>query len=392
MKVGYFVETPVEHKLTGGSRSFLNFVEILKNDGVEPFVVVSEEWDLTDELEKRGIPVIVSRMYRPFIGTVDRVRFYRLKYQIKKIYNNQAKRKAIKWFKENSVQLIHINSQFAGVVGAQVAQKLKIPYVYHVREYMDSDFGIQFYSEKLVDNYIKPANRIIAISNSIKIFYEKKFNRSLHLIYNGLPVNRNTYEGYKARFQSDIINLVIVGRVTDAKGQHEAIEALKLLVKNYGYENLHLNIVGYQGTDTYELKLKKITEEEGLADYVTFHPFTNNPFSISKNCDIGLTCSIAEAFGRVTVEYMLASLFTIGANTGGTPEVIADGESGLLYEQGNPASLAKKIKWVVDNKNKSNQMIEKGQQRALDMFSINTTADNIKKIYMELIEEWKAQG
>lgn len=385
MKVGYFVETPVEHHLTGGSRSFLNFIEILKEQDVEPFVVVSESWALTEELEKMNIPVLVSKMYRPFIGTINRVKFYRLKYQIKRMINSKAKRGAIKWFRDNGVQIVHINSQFAGIVGCQVAQELKIPYVYHIREYLDSDFGIQFYNQKLVDDYIKTANRIIAISQSIQSFYERKFNRKLELVYNGLPVYENTYEGYKARLLDDMVRLVIVGRVTDAKGQMDAVEALKILVKEYGYKNLVLHIVGYMGKDSYELKVKKFIDDNGIENHVVLHSFTNSPFEISKECDIGLTCSAAEAFGRITVEYMLASLFTIGANTGGTPEIILDRESGLLYKQGDSRELANKIKWTLEHKDDANRMIWMGQNRALDNFAITATAREIRRVYGELV-------
>ena len=385
MKVGYFVETPVEHNLTGGSRSFLNFIEILKEQDVEPFVVVSESWALTEELEKMNIPVLVSKMYRPFIGTINRVKFYRLKYQIKRMINSKAKRGAIKWFRDNGVQIVHINSQFAGIVGCQVAQELKIPYVYHIREYLDSDFGIQFYNQKLVDDYIKTANRIIAISQSIQSFYERKFNRKLELVYNGLPVYENTYEGYKVRLLDDMVRLVIVGRVTDAKGQMEAVEALKILVKEYGYKNLVLHIVGYMGKDSYELKVKKFIDDNGIENHVVLHSFTNFPFEISKECDIGLTCSAAEAFGRITVEYMLASLFTIGANTGGTPEIILDRESGLLYQQGDSRELANKIKWTLEHKDDANRMIWMGQNRALDNFAITATARDISRVYGQLV-------
>lgn len=385
MKVGYFVETPVEHNLTGGSRSFLDFIEILKEQDVEPFVVVSESWALTEELEKMNIPVLVSKMYRPFIGTINRVKFYRLKYQIKRMINSKAKRGAIKWFRDNGVQIVHINSQFAGIVGCQVAQELKIPYVYHIREYLDSDFGIQFYNQKLVDDYIKTANRIIAISQSIQSFYERKFNRKLVLVYNGLPVYENTYEGYKVRLLDDMVRLVIVGRVTDAKGQMEAVEALKILVKEYGYKNLVLHIVGYMGKDSYELKVKKFIDDNGIENHVVLHSFTNSPFEISKECDIGLTCSAAEAFGRITVEYMLASLFTIGANTGGTPEIILDRERGLLYQQGDSRELANKIKWTLEHKDDANRMIWMGQNRALDNFAITATAREIRRVYGELV-------
>ena len=173
--------------------------------------------------------------------------------------------------------------------------------------------------------------------------------------------------------------------MTDAKGQMDAVEALKILVKEYGYKNLVLHIVGYMGKDSYELKVKKFIDDNGIENHVVLHSFTNSPFEISKECDIGLTCSAAEAFGRITVEYMLASLFTIGANTGGTPEIILDRESGLLYKQGDSRELANKIKWTLEHKDDANRMIWMGQNRALDNFAITATAREIRRVYGELV-------
>ena len=387
MKVGYFVETPVEHNLTGGSRSFLNFVEVLKDKGVEPFVVVSEEWALTERLAELHIPYLCSKMYRPFVGIKDKAKFYRTKHLIKTIINGRAKRKAIYWFRDNGVQLVHINSQFAGIVGAQVAQALKVPYVYHIREFLDAGFGVKFYSDSLVREYIVPAERIIAISKSIQYFYERKFGRELQLVYNGIPINTATSCESMTRLNKPVVQLVIVGRVCEAKGQQEAVDALKILVKEWHCENLHMNIVGYQGTDPYEQNLKDYIGQQELDKYVTLHPFMKTPLEVSRFCDIGLTCSAAEAFGRVTVEYMLASLLTIGADTGGTTEIIEDGDSGLLYRQGNPRDLAAKIKWALDNKDAANDILIKGKERAATVFSINSTAENIYKIYKELIDK-----
>lgn len=385
MKIGYFVETPVEHNLTGGSRSFLNLVENLKDQGIEPFVVVSEEWALTEELKRIGIPYITSKMYRPFVGTTNKTRFYHLKYYTKLVFNTRARDKAVNWFRKNSVQLVHINSQFAGIVGSQVAQKLKIPYIYHIREFLDSDFGVTFYSPKLVDRYIKPANKIIAISKSIKNFYENKFGRELSLVYNGIPIKENSYLEQRERFSGEQIHLAIVGRVCEAKGQQEAVEAIKILVKEYGVNNICLHVVGFMGTDAYELKLREYINNNNLQDNIVLHKFTNNPFELIKDCDIGLMCSVTEAFGRVTVEYMFASLCVIGANTGGTIEIIEDGKSGLIYKQGNTEDLAAKIKYLIDNNAEANRMMNNGRERALKYFTIESTADSIKKLYDELI-------
>ena len=378
MKVGYFVETPVEHNLTGGVRSFLNLVEELLKMGVEPYVVTSEEWAFTEKLTEMGVPFLASKMLRPFVGVEDHVRFEREKYWIKTIINNRTKRKAIKWFKENSVELVHINSQFAGIVGAQVAKKLNIPYIFHMREYLDKDFGVRFYSDKLVMNYIATATKVIGISKSIQQYYEKKLNREVELVYNGIPVTKDNYYDGSKRLEGETLEVAIVGRVNYAKGQEEAIKAMELLSQ----DNVRLHIIGFTGKDIYELNLKEYAQERNLP--VVFHEFTNLPAQILKNCDVGLTCSVAEAFGRVTVENMLAGLCVIGSDTGGTPEIILDGETGLLYRQGDPASLAEKIRWVIEHRAEAKQMLEKGQKRALDVFSIQATACRVFELYGKL--------
>ena len=385
MKVGYFVETPVEHNLTGGVRSFLNLAEELLKLGVEPYVVTSEEWAFTDKLKEMGVPYLASKMLRPFVGTTSHVRFEREKYWIKTAINHRTKCRALKWFKENGVELVHINSQFAGVIGSQVAQKMHIPYVYHVREYLEQDFFVQFYSDKLVKNYVANANVVVGISKAIQEHYSNKFDRDVELVYNGIPAGDETICSCEEKLQGDCTHLAIVGRVTGAKGQFEAVKAVDLLVNEYGREDICLHIIGYKGKDRYELDLDAYVKEKNLEKYVILHQFTNTPMEILKNCDVGLMCSVAEAFGRVTVEYMLAGLFVVGANTGGTPEIVLDKETGVLYEQGNERDLAEKIHWVLENKEQAKKMLQSGQERAVKSFSIQATANSIYKIYEKLV-------
>jgi glycosyltransferase involved in cell wall biosynthesis len=66
--------------------------------------------------------------------------------------------------------------------------------------------------------------------------------------------------------------------------------------------------------------------------------------------DVVLMCSRWEAFGRATVEAMLAGKPVIGtANSGGTAELIQDGITGLLYKAGDHDELANKIQFLYEN-------------------------------------------
>lgn len=384
MKVGYFVETPVEHNLTGGVRSFLNLMEVLVKKGVEPYVVTSEEWAFTEKLSEMGISFLTVTMLRPFVGVTEHVSFESGKYIIKSVINKRAEILAYRWLLKNKVEIVHVNSQFAGIVGNKVAKRLGKPCVYHLREFLEEGFGVKFYDDKLLYEYVATSDALVGISQSVKEYYEKLFATHVNLVYNGLPVNVHTFCKYTPRFTGKRVNIAIVGRVTEAKGQKEAVLAIERLVKHYQRDNILLHIIGYEGKDVYEIELKNLVNEKGLENNVEFHEFMSRPIDVLKDCDIGVLCSQSEAFGRVTVEYMLASLFTIGSNTGGTLEIIDDKKSGLLYCLGNPWDLAEKINWALTNQNEANEIIKYSQERAIKLYSIESTAQKIIDIYQEV--------
>jgi len=60
-------------------------------------------------------------------------------------------------------------------------------------------------------------------------------------------------------------------------------------------------------------------------------------------------CSRLEAFGRVTVEYLRRGRPVIGTRSGGTPEIVDDGVTGLLYNPGDIEALAEQIEHVASS-------------------------------------------
>ena len=387
INVGYFVETPVAHNLTGGSRSFLELILRLKNDGVVPFVVVSEKWKLTDILKKNGIKFCVAKSFRPFVSVEKPVFLFRIRYLVNQFFNYFAYLKAKKFFKENKVEIIHINSQFAGIYGARVAKKLHTPYVYHIREFLDKGFGLRFFNEKKAFRAIDGANKIIAISTSIE-----KYRADIHSpgkvvkIYNGLNFSGLPKNEKKAgdKFLSPCVNMCIVGRVCEFKRQLDAIKATELLFKKYQIE-AKLHIIGCECNDEYEKSLRRYVEDNGLCDMVNFVPFLNDPLSKIQDFDIGLICSEGEAFGRATIEYFASNLLVFGANSGATPELINNNEDGYLFELGDYEELALLIKESIENPEHSREMIARGYMKALSLYSLEKTAKEVLKLYNDIL-------
>lgn len=103
--------------------------------------------------------------------------------------------------------------------------------------------------------------------------------------------------------------------------------------------------------------------------------------------DIALVASCSEAFGRVTVEAMLAGMLVIGADVAGTSELICDGVNGILYEAGNLESLEKTIETVIHDADKMRKIAQNGHITAINDYTIGKCSEEIYKIMQELVDE-----
>jgi glycosyltransferase involved in cell wall biosynthesis len=165
-----------------------------------------------------------------------------------------------------------------------------------------------------------------------------------------------------------------VGYVHPGKGQMDAVLAVAAL-RNQG-TSINLKIVG-GGRPRYVSKLRKVVAENGIGQRVEFTGFVDDAQSIVEAASMVLVCSRAEAFGRVTVESMVAGTPVIGANSGATPELVKHGFNGLLYEPGNHRELAERMKYLIAHPEEAQRMGRNGLEWASRRFTVERYADEI---------------
>jgi glycosyltransferase involved in cell wall biosynthesis len=81
---------------------------------------------------------------------------------------------------------------------------------------------------------------------------------------------------------------------------------------------------------------------------------------------------------------MISGLVVVASRTGGTPEIIVDGENGLLFMPNDPVDLAKKIAHLVDDPESCNQMGAAGRETILERFTITKMMDQIESYLQEV--------
>lgn len=376
----------VGNKISGGHQSLINLIEEIRSKKVYPYVVSNKNWELIDYFKKTGIKTKVVRS-RISSCTTRRKSIYiifRILSPVIHIYNKIRTIEAVRFLKKNKIDLVHMNSALSSDIWAVAARRLNIPYIIHIREFMDLDHGREFWDTSYTKKILQNADLVIAISKSIKEYWDLKFSINCHVIYNGLPIDR-----YKIpiadKFHSKICECIIVGRIRNTKGQLEAVQAIEKVIE-MNKKNIHLSIIGYRGCDKQEAIVTSYVKEKRLEEFVTFEAFTYDVNSFRQKAHIGLTCSTAEAFGRTTVENMLGGCVAIGSNTGGTPELIQDGVNGFIYEKGNVEQLANYIAYIMDHMNVAEQIAVAGQKDAEKFFSIVITAQKVFSEYNNLLD------
>ena len=94
--------------------------------------------------------------------------------------------------------------------------------------------------------------------------------------------------------------------------------------------------------------------------------------------------SLSEGISNSLLEAMSAGLPVIATNTGGNPEVVADGESGLLFPVGDFSTLAEKLILLEGNREFRATLAERARARVRDEFSIDSMIRNYARLYESL--------
>jgi glycogen synthase len=139
------------------------------------------------------------------------------------------------------------------------------------------------------------------------------------------------------------LNLLFAGRVVEIKGVHTTIEALPSVRRLIGSQiPVRLTIVGDVQDEAYLLQLKSTAERLGCSDLVTFLPpvSENCLFELFQSHDIYLFPSLYEPFSLTLILALAAGIPTIASRAGGNVEIVRDGQSGVLFERGDPEGLA----------------------------------------------------
>ncbi|MEN9790671.1 MAG: hypothetical protein RLZZ63_329 [Gemmatimonadota bacterium] len=239
--------------------------------------------------------------------------------------------------------VVVLNSAVLSPLFAVAARLVGIPCVWSVRELGAEDHGYRFLFGRRATIALMQrfAHHLVFNSAFTKSRYRLgRQTRSSVIPPPCLPsVDERPAETEDQRDWS----LVLLGRTVEGKGQFDAIRAMDILVNRLGRSDVHLTVVGVV-PNAYSASMQEFVERTQLAPHVTWIPFGDAVQAQDhlRRAHVGLVTSRHEAFGRVTVEYLVAGLLTVGADAGGTSEILDHfPRSTVRYRPGDHEDLAR---------------------------------------------------
>ncbi len=386
MRVLYIAD---ELTQSGAIKSFEEVVVTMKEQfGIDAIVCTSGRSALNDRLESRGIQTVVSCYASAMQNSPITWWKIPIKYILCGAKYYLKHRTAIKKIESavdfRTIDLIHTNVNRIDI-GVELAAKHHIPNIMHIREFGDADFKCWSYRRNYLRFLDKNVTRFIAISEAVKESWISRglLEQKVDVIYNGVDSESIKSANPEDILTSDTMKMVIVGGVIPNKGQVQAVQAISMLPE--GIRNkVSLDIIGWSSKQYFDI-LKTEIARLGLENQVKVLGAKSDVYERLQNYHVGLMCSKAEGFGRVTAEYMHAGLGVIASNCGANPELIQDGRSGLLYDKNDSSSLSQKIADFFQNQQLLLMCAKNGQSFAKEHFTQELNASCIFGLYNKIV-------
>ena len=306
----------------------------------------------------------------------------------------------------SGLDVVHSHTWYAGLGGHLAGQLHEIPHVVTAhslepdrpwkREQLGGGYNVSSWSEK---NAMEYADAVIAVSSGMKDAILRAYPRiepdKVHVVLNGIDPG-NWYPGETTIAEELGVDpnkpiAAFVGRITRQKGVPHLLKAAQLFD-----EDIQL-ILCAGAPDTPEIAaetealVEKLRAERDGVFWVKDMLPPEKIREVYAAADVFVCPSIYEPLGIVNLEAMACETAVVASRVGGIPEVVVDGETGVLvdYAEDDPTTferdLAEAVNKVAGDSALSQRMGAAGLVRAREKFSWATIAQETVDVYTTLL-------
>lgn len=251
-------------------------------------------------------------------------------------------------------------------------------------------FGLKVYiynkMEKILLHF---ADKIVPVSSSMVSKIDSFFldKNKIKVIYNAIDndehslanSNRNIREEFNINLKVPLV--AVVGRFSHEKGHRYFVEALPQIIQ----ELPELKVM-FIGDGPLKETIQKKVEILGLNPHVIFTDYQSNVQDFYREIDLLVLPSMSEGMPNVALEAMLFEKPVVSTHVGGVPEVVVDGETGIIVEPQAPKQLAEAVIRLFENPDMLHDFGVAGRERVLREFDPVQRVKKITAMYEEVLK------
>ncbi|ADG83179.1 N-acetyl-alpha-D-glucosaminyl L-malate synthase BshA [Thermincola potens] len=284
------------------------------------------------------------------------------------------------------LDLLHVHYAIPHAVSAYLAKQmlkgeLELPVITTLHGTDITIVGLEKQFYDITRFAIQSSDGVTAVSRSLRDETLRRFklNRQIEVIYNFVDpeeYRRLPCPQLKKRFTDGEDKLLIhISNFRPVKRLKDVVD-LFALVNSKIPSKLLLVGDGPDGSYIHEY-VRKI----GLLDRVFFLGKQERVVELLSISDLCLLPSEKESFGLVALEAMACQVPVVGTKVGGLPEVVRDGETGILEKVGNVAAMAERAVKLLSDEESYLQMALESRRHAVNKFHVDDMVTNYLKYY-----------
>ena len=351
MKVVHLV---IGGDVAGGQAIALRLAQAMREHGGDAAFVAPERGPFTERAEREGYAVHLLDVRRSF-RLDGALRLTRL-------------------LRRERASILHTHTLAAGNALSRVAGRLAgVPVVSHL--HIENHFrrSTARLLASLDNTSARAASALVAVSEDTKRAYERQGYPAgrIEVIHNGVDLPPNG-----AAPDNDPPVIGEIARLCDVKGQRELIRALAQV------PGARLVLAGrdLEQGGAFEDELTREAERAGVSERVEVG-FRDDVGSLLDELDVLALPSWTEGLPMTVLEAMAHARPVVATPVGGTPEVVVDGETGLLVPPRDPEALAAALRRLLEDADLRRSMGEAGRRRVAAEFTADRMAERVLAVY-----------
>ncbi len=305
----------------------------------------------------------------------------------------RAIRRLTRLLRTRKVDIIHAHNgrtQLSAAIAVTLARRGKIVFTQHfITPFHTQLNGIKAQFYRAVHSALsRKTERIVAISNAVQQSMNERYPISkgkVVVVHNGIndpqSSSREDSKLVRTRLQisEDAPFFACAARLEQEKEISVLIEAFSLVLKTHPEAQLRI-----AGEGVLEAELNQQIEKLNIGGNVRLVGFLNDVLSFFAAADAVVLPAPAEPFGLVFIEAMALEKPVIACRGGAAPEIIMDGETGVLVTPSSAKEMAKAIESFIEEPKRAQVLGKKGRERFVSDFTRERMAQKTADIYREI--------